>query len=195
MPFLSGVANSFQRKEVSKFLRLLDREPVEKLSERLIMLYWTRSVCLFPTPSQRAQLHSMGIPDAAIEAGAIFVYHYQKGNEVPLIELMQEAQRTKNRELWTSLNMHFYTNLATSYDGYDQLIRDMWNKLFAGAATVKSVYQRIFPDDALPEGRDIPKCVFLDNPRTITPHFFLTNSPISRELDERRALGVRLGIL
>jgi hypothetical protein len=85
--------------------------------------------------------------------------------------------------------MHFYTNLATSQEGYDRLIRDMWDKLFRGSAGIKAVYRRLFPDDALPSNRDLPKHAFLEDPRLITPHFFLADSKITRELDTRRAVG------
>lgn len=194
MGIFSGIANTIKRGEIKKFLQRLNGEPNDKLAERLLMIYSTRDIRLFPSAAQEAHFRTLGMSDHTIDSESIFIYHYQKGNEVPIIDLMEKAQRAGNNGLWSSLNMHFYTNLATSYDGYERLIRDMWDKLFQGASSIQSVYQRIFPDDALPNNRDISKKAFLENPRVITPHFFLADSPITKELDARRSVTNSLGL-
>jgi hypothetical protein len=194
MRIFSGLANSIKRNEIKKFIGKLESESNDRMAERLLMVYSTRDIRLFPNPAQEARFRERGLVGEDIDHCAIYVYHYQKGNEVPILEMMELAQRSQNQGLWSSLNMHFYTNLAVSYSGYDALIRDMWNNLFRGSANLPTVYKKIFPDNALPDNRDISKKAYLENPRAITPHFFLSDSPITKELDKRQNLANQLGL-
>ncbi len=194
MPLLSGIVNSLKRREISKFVQTLMQEPIPKLADRLILLYLSRGIPIFPTPADLQRFRSMGMTEADVEPHSIYVLHYQKGNEVALIQMMEAAERKGDRALWSALNMHCHTNLATSYDGYDTLIRAMWDRLLKGADEVEGTWYRKSPDHAVPDSPGLTGSAFLKNPRTITPHFLLPDSPISRQLEERRKLAQAFGI-
>ncbi len=183
-----GLIDSFfknrQQKEIQKFVEKLRLEPKDKKAERLILLYMTGQVKLYPDPHMEQKLKSTGMSDEIIKLGTIRICHYNKGSEVPIMEL-QDAYLKMEKEkivIWQSLNIHFYTSLAVSYNEYNKIITEMWNLLMMGSSAVPSKFEYLFRDDfefevicrllSIKEGDfNIDREVFFDNPERILPHF------------------------
>ena len=183
-----GLFDSFfknsQKKEIQKFVEKLRLEPKDKKAERLILLYMTGQIKLYPDQHMEQELKSTGMSDEVIKEGVIRIYHYNKGNEVPIMEL-QDAYLQMGREgkvIWQSLNIQFYTNLAVSYDEYNEIITEMWNVLLMGSSAVPSMFEYFFQDDLefnsmcefisiKEDDFNIDRKEFFDSPEKILPHF------------------------
>ena len=181
--FASFIKNR-QKKEIQKFVEKIRLEPKDKKAERLILLYMTGQVKLYPDPHMEQKLKSTGMSDEVIKEGIIRIYHYNKGSEVPIMELQDAYLKMgqAGKVMWQSLNIHFYTSLAVSYDEYNEIITEMWNLLIMGSSAVPSKFEYIFQDDSefhnmctflsIKEGDfNIDREVFFDNPERILPHF------------------------
>ena len=91
--------------------------------------------------------------------------------------------------------------MATAHEGYGELVKEMWNTLFEAASIIENVfheYRRASPDREQLDANirtaeqarpDLSLEKFLKDPRTLTPHFLLVDSPITKHIQKVKALG------
>lgn len=186
------IIHFFKKRELNKFVEKLSYEPENVLAESLIALYGTRDCRLSPDENFIETLRLTSETEEqfkdTVESMSIRIFHYQPGHEVPLLILMDIAERKGQKGLRSAFHIHLYTNLATTHSGYLESVRKMWEHLFKGASELPAAYKKMFPDDILPDNSDIKKKDFLENPRLIIPHFLLPDSPITQEIANKKEL-------
>lgn len=137
MGIMTWFASRHYKKELVELLEYLDSKTNEDVAALLLSVFLIRNIRLFPTDSQYDNLKSKGIPDALIEEEAIYIRNYKKGNEVRLLELLDA---TDNKMLKLAFRVHLYSNLALSYEGYNESLKKLWSRLFDGIPHLRDVY-------------------------------------------------------
>jgi hypothetical protein len=204
MGLLTGWAHRQKKKEVKEFVEKLKNSPKEDSANFLIMAYLTSAHPVIPSKTLSAKLIADGSADLQhIEYITLRILHYNPANQTPLIGLREAARETGDILLAVAMAIHEYTNYATAHEGYDELVKEMWNALFEAADKVESTFhqlRRISPDQGRLDSNirtveqarpDIPLERFLKDPRTITPHFLLRDSPITKHIQKINELAAK----
>ena len=204
MGLLDGWAHRQKKKEIKDFVEKLKISPKEDSANFLVMTYLTSAHPLIPSKTHAAKLIADGSADPEfIEYITLRILHYNPANQTPLIELRQAARESGNVLLAVAIKIHDFTNMATAHEGYDELVKEMWSTLFEAAQIVESTfheYRRTSPDRERLDANirtaeqarpDLPLERFLKDPRTLTPHFLLVDSPITKHIQKVNAFGER----
>jgi hypothetical protein len=204
MGLLEGWAHRQKKKEIKDFVEKLKSSPKEDSANFLIMAYLTSAHPVIPSKTLSAKLIADGSADPQfIESITLRILHYNPANQTPLIDLRQAARETGDILLAVAMAIHEYTNYATAHEGYDELVKEMWNTLFEAESIVENAfheYRRTSPDrerlDAnirtVEQARpDLPLEKFIKDPRTLTPHFLLVDSPITKHIQKVNSFGER----
>jgi hypothetical protein len=194
MSFFEKMAVRSTRKEAEHFARKLQTGPREDKVAFLLMAYSTRGLWLSPDERGYAEMKRMGISDEVINMHAVRVYHYQKGSVVGINELMKAAESAQQPTLVLGLKVHYFTSLSLTYNELRPAVEELWNTMFEGAADLPDKSEiPDMPAEAL--SRDVTLDAFYAEPRSITPHFFVPDHPLTKEIEQRRLRMLKMGIV
>ena len=105
-----------------------------------------------------------------------------------------------------ALLFHYYTNMYSSFpeEDYLPLIRSMWDEMFESLIDKTDMNEKV--NFALPkvtqteeqkkqflENNDIKPEDFIEDPKSIMPHFLVPDHPLSKRLLEEDKLTKQLG--
>ena len=200
-----GLINWYVHKQKKKFFRnfigVLKTMPAEEKASMLVLAYTYSGLPTVPTEEFKQRAIARGYDPKFIEFMSRKIVHYHPANQTPILDYKEEAERTGDVAQTLALTIHDFTNMATAYEGYTELVKEMWEVLFKGAQQVKLLHQmkagagqdteRYLASMKTVQDtrRDLPFETFLENPRTLTPHFLLMDSPITKHIRTVEALG------
>ena len=125
------------------------------------------------------------------------IYYYVKGAEAILPTLINLYEKHGNKLQMMAANHHYLTNFANSYPekGYPALVKDLWGALYLHHDPISSIYHLIEDQlkhnnsKAMIENNDVSFDEFLDNDKSIYPHFMVPGHPLTIELIEKQKRG------
>jgi hypothetical protein len=128
------------------------------------------------------------------------IYHYSRGNEVPIIDIINTFKTQNNSRMLNGVKVHFSTNLAVSYphEGYSPLVREMWSELFSNHTDLNEViteFRELLENqsiEALIQNNDVSLGNFIKKPKDIMPHFLVVGHPLSIKLLEENKIASEL---
>ena len=134
------------------------------------------------------------------------VYYYKKGSESILSNLINDFVEMGNINLSNAIFYHYLTNMSFSFqeEDYLPLIRSMWDEMFESLIDKTDMNEKV--NFALPkvtqnevqkkqflEHNDIKPEDFIEDPKSIMPHFLVPDHPLSKRLLEEDKLMKQLG--
>jgi hypothetical protein len=203
MGIFSGIAGHFahraMKKEVQGFIEWLRSIPLEERARLLILVYASSGQQVVPTEEFCDRAIARGFHPDLIDAQILRTRDYNSANQTVLMEWLEAAMKAENAPLVLSLKVHTYTNLATSYpEEYGDVVRTLWHTLFEASHLVKSQFPKM--QAQIPEGGrvEMVACItafayvphginledFLQNPKLLTPHFLVPDSPVTKRIKQ-----------
>ena len=191
------------KKEIKKTIQAFQEFTPDQRANEIFFLWLTRGMNLVDFYSAKTNI-------AAQERGMgeliIPVYYYKKGGESILHNMASEMNETGTISLSNALFFHYYTNMSFSFpeEDYLPLIRSMWDEMFESLIDKTDMNEKV--NFALPqvtqtevqkkqflEHNDIKPEDFIEDPKSIMPHFLVPDHPLSKRLLEEDKLTKQLG--
>ena len=191
------------KKEIKKTIQAFQEFTPDQRANEIFFVWITRGMNLVDLYSAKTNIAAR---ESGMDELITPIYYYKKGSESILHNIAGEFDQMGNYNIGNALLFHFYTNMHPSFpeEDYLPLIRSMWDEMFESLIDKTDMNEKV--NFALPkvtqneiqkkqflEHNDIKPEDFIEDPKSIMPHFLVPDHPLSKRLLEEEKLMKQLG--